>query len=79
MTNEIMIKFILENKIDNVIERVKSTINDAYDYLDNPVSNIEENEIIERLEGAEYDLKNLKKLLEKLEEEYEKELLQIQN
>lgn len=74
-----MRKLILELKIDNCIETLKKTVQDGWDYFENPLSNIEKNDLIERLDESDLIFKDLDNLLEKLTKEYEKDIKELEN
>ena len=65
--------FILETKIDTNLNEITKTINTVYNHFDNKWnSNLEDRDITNMLEETEDNIKNVKELLNKLAEEYEK-------
>lgn len=74
MTKEILEKFMLEMKIENNLNELKETANNAFDYLCNDYSKIEKEELQEQLGDVEILIESTKELISKLEEIFESEL-----
>ena len=71
MEKDLLKIFILEMKIDTNLNEVTKTINTVYNHFDNKWnSDLEDKDIINMLEEAEYCIKDAKELLNKLAEEY---------
>ncbi len=76
MKEEIMKKIILEMKINNLLNELKKITEDTYDYMTG-YKDIEESDVIVKLEDAEYIIENVKDSITKLEEEFEIEILKL--
>ncbi len=76
MKEEIMKKIILEMKINDLLNELKGITEDTYDYMTG-YKDIEESDMIIKLEDAEYIIENIKDSITKLEEEFEFEILKL--
>ncbi len=74
MKEEIMQKIILEMKINDLLNELKRITEDAYDYMTG-YKDIEESDMIVKLENAEYIIENIEDSITTLEEEFEIEIL----
>lgn len=70
MTKDELKIFNLEIKIDANINKAKRIVNEAYNYLKNDFTLIDKEEILEKLDEAEYALKTTSNLVDKLTEIY---------
>ncbi len=76
MKEEIMKKIILEMKINDLLNALKRITEDTYDYMTG-YKDIEESDVIVKLEDVEYIIENVEDSITKLEEEFEIEILKL--
>lgn len=71
-----MKKFILEIKIDDFLNDIEEYCENATEYLSNPYTKFEKDDIIKDLSSVSEIIKFLKEMIDELEMEYENEQLQ---